>query len=243
MITGAFNAAIYQPLYNGLVFLVDIVPGHDVGLAVIALTVVVRIIIYPLSQRAVESQQALKKIAPEVEALKKTYPANSPEQARAIFALYKERKVRPFAGIGLLLVQLPILIGLYLVFAHGGLPTVDVSKLYGFVPTPESVDMFFLGLMDMGASHNIVLAILTAITQYAYTRLSLGPVKEHIAESSFSGDMARSFDTQARYILPAIIGIISYTVVAAAPLYWVTSNIFMIGQEYAGGRRFRLNEE
>lgn len=242
MISAAFHAVVYQPLYNGLVYLVGVVPGHDVGLAVIALTIAVRIIIYPLSQRAVQSQQALKKIAPEIEVLKKKYPDNSPEQAKAIFALYKERDVHPFAGIGLLLIQLPVLIGLYLVFAHGGLPSIDLGQLYAFIPAPGGVDMFFLG-MDMGASHNILLALLTVMTQFAYTRLSLGPVKEHVAESSFSGDMARTFDTQARYILPLIIGVFAYSIVAAAPLYWVTSNLFMIAQEYAGGRRFRLKEE
>lgn len=242
MISAAFHGVIYEPLYNGLVYLIGIMPGHDAGLAVIALTVAVRVIIYPLSQRAIRSQQALKKIAPEVEALKKKYPDNSPEQARAIFALYKERNVRPFASVGLLFVQLPILIGLYVVFAHGGLPEIDVSKLYSFIAPPTGVDMHFFG-MDMSAPHNWILAALTVVTQFIYTRLSLGPVKEHVAESSFSGDMARTFDTQARYILPVIIGVFAYSVVAAAPLYWVTSNIFMIVQEYAGGRRFRLKEE
>jgi YidC/Oxa1 family membrane protein insertase len=241
MISAVFHAVVYEPLYNGLVYLIGIAPGHDAGLAVIALTVAVRAIIYPLSQRAIRSQQALKKIAPEIEALKKQYPDNSPEQARAIFALYKERNVRPFASIGLVFVQLPILIGLYVVFAHGGLPEIDASKLYSFVPSPAGVDMRFLG-MDMAAAHNWILAVLTIVTQFIYTRLSLGPVKEHVAESSFSGDMARTFDTQARYILPIIIGVFAYSVVVAAPLYWVTSNIFMIVQEYIGGRRFRPNE-
>lgn len=242
MIGAAFHTIVYEPLYNGLVYLIGVVPGHDAGVAVIALTILVRVIIYPLSQRAIRSQQALKKIAPEIELLKKKYPDNSPEQARAVFALYKERNVRPFASIGLLFVQLPVLIGLYVVFAHGGLPGIDASKLYSFVLPPAGVDMQFFG-MDMGASHNWILAVLTIVTQFIYTRLSLGPVKEHVAESSFSGDMARTFDTQARYILPVIIGIFAYSVVAAAPLYWVTSNIFMIVQEYAGGRRFRLKEE
>lgn len=243
MISAVFDTVVFEPLYNGLMYFVGIMPGHDVGLAVITLTVVVRVIIYPLSQRAVESQQALKKIAPLVEELKKKYPTNSPEQARAVMNLYKEHNVRPFAGIGLLLIQLPILIGLYLVFAHGGLPTVDAARLYSFIDTPTAVNMWFLGVMDMGAAHNITLTLLTIATQFAYTRLSLGPVKEHVAESSFSGDLARSFDTQARYILPLIIGVFAYSIVAAAPLYWITSNICMIAQEYAGGRRFRLNEQ
>ena len=58
-------------------------------------------------------------------------------------------------------------------------------------------------------------------------------------EASFSDDMAKSMDVQARFVLPAVIGVIAYTVVAAAPLYWVTSNSFMILQEYLAGRRFK----
>lgn len=239
MISAAFHAVVYDPLYNGLIFLVDIIPTHDVGIAVIVLTIIVRIFMIPLSRRAVESQLALKKIQPEIEELKKKYPKNSVEQSQAIFALYKERGVHPFASIGLLLIQLPILIGLYLVFAHAGLPEVDQGLLYSFVPTPEQVNMFFLGFVDMAAKYNIVLAALAAITQFIYTRLSMGPRGEQSAgEATLSGDMAKSFDIQARYVFPILIGGISFTITAAAPLYWVVSNTFMIVQEYAMGRRF-----
>src|SRR3954470_16886321 len=113
MISAVFHALVYNPLYNGLVFLVGAIPTHDVGLAVIALTIIVRVILFPLSKRAVASQMAMKKITPEVEALKKKFKNNSPEQSQAIFALYRERGVHPFAGVGLLLLQFPILIGLY----------------------------------------------------------------------------------------------------------------------------------
>lgn len=239
MIGTIFHAIVYDPLYNGLVFLVDVLPGNDVGLAVIALTIFVRIILFPLSRRVVESQLAMKKIQPEIEELKKKHPKNSPEQSQAIFALYRERGIHPFASIGLLLIQLPILIGLYLVFAHGGLPEVDTGLLYPFIDAPAALNMFFLGFVDMAADHNIVLALLAAITQFIYTRLSMGPRGEQSAgEATLSSDMAKSFDIQARYVFPLIIGGISYTIIAAAPLYWVTSNIFMILQEYATGRRF-----
>jgi YidC/Oxa1 family membrane protein insertase len=207
-------------------------------LAVIALTVAVRIILFPLSKRAVESQLAMKKVAPEIEELKKKYP-DSAEQSKAIFALYKERGIHPFSSVGLLLLQLPVLIGLYWVFANGGLPTIDSSLLYPFVHVPETVNMEFLGIMDMAKNHNIILAILAAVTQFGYTRLSMGPRGSQSAgEATMSSDMAKSFDIQARYVFPVIIGVISYTIIAAAPLYWVTSNIFMILQEYASGRRF-----
>lgn len=239
MISPLFHIIIYDPLYNALVFLVDVIPTHDVGLAIIALTVFVRFVIYPLSKNAIQSQIAMKKAVPEVEALKKKYKKNSPEQTQAIFAYYREHNIRPFAGIGLMLVQLPILIALYWIFAMGGLPQVDTKILYSFVPQPETVNMFFLGFVDMSAKHNLGLALLTVVTQFIYSRLSMGPrVGKTAIEESLSNDVARSFDLQMRYVLPVVIGFVVYVVAAAAPLYFVTSNIFMIAQEYLAGRRF-----
>ncbi|RJQ33448.1 membrane protein insertase YidC [Candidatus Parcubacteria bacterium] len=231
---------IYVPLYNGLIFLVDKVPGHDVGIAVILLTIVVRIVLFPLSKRAVESQLAMKKVAPEVEQLKKKHKDNPVEQNKAIMALYKERGIRPFSGFGLLLLQLPILIALYYMFTHGGLPEIKSEILYSFVSAPESVDMQFLGFIDMSAAHNIVLAILVAISQFLYTRISMGSTakQESAVEASLSNDLAKSFDFQARYVMPVIIGTVGYFFPAVASLYLVTANIFMIGQEFLSGRRF-----
>jgi len=240
MIGAAFNTLVYEPLYNGLVFLVGVVPAHDVGIAVIVLTIAVRIVLFPLSKRAIATQIQMKQIAPQVEALKEKYKDRREEQGRAILALYREHGVRPFASFALLLVQLPILIGLYWVFSHGGLPEVNASGLYSYVPLPETVDMIFLGIAMDG--HSIILAFLTGATQFLYTRLSMGRRLPTPASKpggpSFSVDMARSFDLQVRYILPVTIAVISYYVVAAAPLYWATSNLFMIGQEYLMGRRF-----
>lgn len=242
MISYIFHLVIYDPLYNGLVFFVGIIPSHDMGLAVIALTIVVRIIIYPLSKRAIESQLAMKKIAPAVEEIKKKHKSNSAEQSQAIFALYRERGVHPFASFGLLLIQFPVLIGLYWVFLNGGLPVIDGSLLYSFVAVPASVNMEFLGYVDMAGNHNLVLAVLIALSQLAYSRLSMGPREKTLegspVEASLSGDMAKSFDLQARYVFPAMFGVISYFVASAAPLYWLTSNLFMIGQEFASGKRF-----
>jgi len=239
MISTVFHAVIYDPLYNVLVYLVGILPTHDVGIAVVAVTILVRVVIYPLSRRAVQAQIAMKKIAPEVDVLKEKYKNDREAQSRAIFALYKERDVHPFASVGLLFIQLPILFALYWIFARGGLPHIDSGLLYSFVAVPKGVNMEFLGIVDM-AGHNIILAALAAISQGVYTRLSLGSPKVHDAniEASFSNDMARSFDTQARYVMPVLIGIVGFSVVAAAPLYWLTSNLFMIFQEYLAGRRF-----
>lgn len=240
MISAAFNTLVYTPLYNGLIFLVDIMPAHDVGFAVILLTVLTRIILFPLSRRAIETQAKMREIAPEVEKVKEKFKDKREEQGRAILALYREKGVRPFASFLLLFVQLPILIGLYWVFSHGGLPEVDGNVLYSFIPAPEHVDMLFLGIFPMNG-HSIVLALLAGASQFVYTRLSMGPrlPASRPPGESFSSDMARSFDLQVRFFLPVMIAVISYYVVAAAPLYWLTSNLFMIGQELYMGRRFK----
>ena len=239
MISSFFHAVVYDPLYNALVFLVGVIPTHDMGLAVILLTFIIRVILYPLSRRVVESQMAMKKIAPEIEELKKKHKSNSPEQSQAIFALYRERGIHPFSGLAIMLIQLPILFGLYFVFIGSGFPKVDSSILYSFVHAPSLVNMEFLGFVDMGQGHNIILALLAAVTQLIYARLSMGPRGSQTAgEASLSSDLAKSFDLQARYMFPALIGVAAYYLPAAAPLYYLTSNVLMIAQEYMSGRRF-----
>src|SRR3989344_1438093 len=186
----------------------------------------------------------LSELGSEIEELKKKYKKEPQEQGRAIFALYRERGVHPFSGFALILIQIPVLLGLYWVFAHGGFPQIDSETLYSFVPAPADIKMYFLGMLDMAAPHNAILAFLVALSQLFYSRLSMGPRDATSpVEATLSSDMARSFDLQARYVFPLLFGVISYFVVAAAPLYWLTSNLFMIGQEFATGRRFNPKQE
>ena len=238
MISHFFHIGVYQPLYNALIWLVDRVPFHDMGLAIILLTLMVRVVLYPLSKRAIESQKKMKEVAPDIEKLKEKHKDDSRAQSEAIFSLYREKEIRLSAGFILILVQLPILIALYWIFALSKLPTIDTSLLYSFIVVPASVNTNFLGISLTG--HSIVLAVLVVMTQMLYTRLAMGPripppVKK---TTSFSEDMASSFDLQARYFLPVMFGFFAYYVVAAAPLFWVTGNIAMIAQEYWSGRRF-----
>jgi membrane protein insertase Oxa1/YidC/SpoIIIJ len=106
MIGSVFHAAIYDPLYNGLVFLVGLIPTHDVGTRHSRTHHIVRFILFP-SPEAVQAQLAMKEIAPEVEELKQKHKDNKEEQSKAIFALYKERGIHPFAGFALVLTAVP----------------------------------------------------------------------------------------------------------------------------------------
>lgn len=230
MIIEAFNTFIFNPLYNGLVFLIGVVPYADVGLAVIALTVVVKVILFPLAHRVAHMQVKIRKLAPELEELKEEYKDDKQEQTLKIMALYKKHNIRPFLSILVIFIQLPIILGLYWVFFRGGLPEIRMDLLYSFVSVPSMINMHFLGLVDMGG-RSIVLALLAGVTQFVHSLYALPKPKPRSETPSIKEDLAHSFHIQMKYVMPLIVVGISYTISAAIALYWATSNIFAIGQE------------
>lgn len=239
MISSFFHTIIYQPLYNALVFLLSVVPYADVGIAVIVLTVIVKFILFPLSQRAMKTQAVVRKINPQLQELKKTHKDDPQEQARQTIALYKKHGVHPLSGFLTLFIQLPIIIGLYFVFWRGGLPDIDVAELYRFVSTPEEVKMAFLGLVPMDG-RSFILAALAGITQFIHARMSI-PVPEKRG-SSLADDITYSINLQMKYILPVIVAGIAYTISAAVALYLTTSNLFSIAQERIVRRKLAKEE-
>jgi len=230
MEAGFFSTVFYQPLYNTLVLILAAVPGANVGVAIITLTVVVRTVLLPLSHKSVVSQARMRSLAPHLEKIKEKHKDNKQEQARKTMALYKEHGINPFSGCLLVLVQLPIIFALYLVFFKG-LPNLNAEHLYSFVSLPETVSMMFLGVML--SKKSIIFALFAAITQYYQIKLSIPAIApaEAGAKPSFKDDFARSFNVQMRYMLPVIVFGISYSISAAVALYWTTSNIFSIAHE------------
>lgn len=230
MIKDAFNTIVFTPLYNGLVFFIDHVPFADVGIAVVLLTLLVKFILLPLAHKAIRTQALMRTIGPEITAIREKNKDNREAQARQTMALYKEKGVNPFSGFILILIQLPIIFGLYWVFFKGGLPVINIDILYSFITPPRTVNMEFLGLIDM-AGKSLILALLAGITQFFHARLSLPALQARGEKQSFKDDLARSFHIQMRYVLPVIVAVIAYTISSAVALYWLTSNIFAIGQE------------
>ena len=236
MFSTFYSAVIYDPLYNSLIFLINTVPYADVGIAVVLLTIAVKLVLLPLAHIAIRSQIGMNSIKPQIEAIRDKYKKDKQEQARQTMSLYKEKNINPFAMLVPLIIQIPIIFGLYWVFFRGGLPEVNADLLYSFVSVPEMVNMQFLGLIDMGGK-SIIFGLLAGISQYIYTKLSFPKLETKSKEQSFKNDLARSMHIQMRYVLPVVVGVISYTISAAIALYWTTSNIFSIGQEIFVRRR------
>ena len=224
-----FKVVFYQPLYNGLVFLMDVIPGADAGIAVIALTVIVKLVLFPLSKRSIETQFSMRRFQPELDELKKKYASDREGYARATMAFYKEKRINPFSSFFLLLIQLPVIISLYYVFFRGGLPEINEVLRYAFIPSPE-VSMEFLGLIDI-AGKSITLAALAGITQFFQVKLALPPPAPGTRDGSFQGELMHGMHMQMKYVMPIVAAVVAYTISGAVALYWTTSNLFAIGQE------------
>ena len=108
-----FNALIARPIFNLLILILAFLPGHNLGVAIIIFTVLVRTAMYPLLKKQLHHAIAMKKLQPEMRRIKKEAAGDKQKESRLMMELYKEREVNPFASVGIILVQLPILIGLY----------------------------------------------------------------------------------------------------------------------------------
>jgi len=229
-----WHTFFFDPIYNGLVFFIDVFPGGDVGLAIVAITLVVKFLLLPLSIKAAKMQKVVRELEPKMAEIKEKHKDDREALARATMAMYKEAGINPFSGIFLMLLQIPIVIALYYAVYSGGgvpLPGINTDLLYSFVPSPQAVDMIFLGLVDI-ADKSLPLAILAGVTQFIHAHLSLPkpePRKEGVVD--MKADFARSMNMNMRYVLPVIIGVVAYTLSASIALYFTVSNLFAIAQE------------
>lgn len=228
MSEGIFGTLVTTPLYNGIVFLMQIMPWADLGIAVIIFTVAIRLILFPLAQSSLRTQMVAQKIQPEIDKLREKHKDNPQEQARAIMEVYRTNRINPFSSIFFLFIQIPIIFGLYFMFLKSGLPIVNEAFLYSFVNGPEHASTLFLGLVDMTA-RSIPIAVLAGITQFIQARLMKTP--EPKKEGSFGHDFMKGLQFQMKYIFPVIIVFVSAALPASIALYWTTSNLFSIAQE------------
>lgn len=222
-----YHALFFDPLYNFLIALFKIIPWADAGLIIIILTVVVRLVLFPLSRKAVLTQVKMAEIGPDLNEIKEKYKGNNEEQARRTLALYKEKGVNPFSGILVIIIQLPIIFALYQIFLH--FPEVNPEFLYSFISVPENLSTTFLGFMDLTAK-SAVIALLAAVSTYFQFLVSMKGQK--VPEgNSFGDNLTRSMQKQMKYFFPIIVFFISYQISGVIALYWLTTNIFSIGQE------------
>lgn len=222
--TALYTELLYRPLLNLVVFLYNIIPGHDFGLAIIVLTAVVRVVFLPLTVKSVLSQRALNKINPKVKEIKEKHKNNPTGQQAAILQLYKDNNVNPVAGCLPLLVQFPILIALYQVFNSGFKPE-NLTLLYSFIHNPGLVNEIFIGIVNI-TKPNYLLTIMAGALQFLQAR--------QMADSNKNAEMSKemtALNSQMLYFFPIIIIIIGWNLPAGLMLYWITTTALSIAEQ------------
>ena len=221
-----FNEALYRPLFNGLIFLYNIIPLHDFGVAIILLTIIIRLVLYPLNQKAITSQKALGELQPQIKEVQAKYPTDKVKQSQALMELYKKNKINPASGCLPILIQLPILIALYQVFWNGLKPE-SLTALYSFIAHPAQVNPLFLGFMNL-ANSNYVLAILAGIFTFWQSKMMVSFQPNAGKGSDFSAAMNK----QMAYFMPLFTVFIAWNLPAGLSLYWVVTTLAGILQQY-----------
>ena len=222
-----FRIVLYTPLFNALIFFSNFMPNHDLGLAIIVLTVVIRFLFFPLSIKSQRSQRALNTINPQIQAIKEKHKHDQAAQGAAMMQLYKENNINPIAGCLPLLIQLPILIALYRAFI-AGLNPQSLTMLYPFVHNPGVINPLFLGFLSI-SGRNIILALVAGLLQFIQAKQSMNYMK---ASGAGSNPSLQALNTQMLYFFPIMIVIIGWNLPAGLILYWITTTTFSIGEQF-----------
>jgi len=230
MLSNFFNTFLYQPLFNALVLLYEYLPGHDFGIAIILLTLLIKVLFYPLGTQAIRSQKTLSELQPKIKEIQKKYKDNKEAQAKATMELYQEAKISPFSGCLPILIQLPILIALYRVFWKGLIPE-ELAMLYPFVPSPGEISPYFLGIVNL-AKANTIFAILAGALQFIQTKMAAPKSDKSSQKESQTGQFSDILQKQSLYFFPFFTVIILLRLPAAIGLYWIATTVFSILQQY-----------
>lgn len=227
-----FHITLWQPLFNLLILFYLLIP--NLGVAIILLTLLIRIILYPLQNKAAKSQLALQEIQPKLKEIQKKYKDNKEEQAKAMMTLYKTEKINPFSGFLVMLIQFPVLIVLYRLFWQG-MQEENFHYLYSFIQRPETINSVFLGI-DMNAPSTI-LAILVGIAFFIQAKLSAPPKTKKSDKQGAGAMFGEMFQKQMMYVFPIFIVFILLRLPSALGLYLLISGAFTALQQYLVKRK------
>ena len=227
-----FNTFLVEPLFNLLATIYAVLPFHDFGVAIILLTILVRLLLWPLVNKQLHSQRALQELAPDLARIRTEAKGDKALEGKMTMELYKEREINPFASFLPLLIQLPIFFALFIVLrdvvkpgeiAHLAYePVKQLGAIASIISGNVKFDPQMFGLIDL-AKPSPILAILAGAAQFFQTK-QLTP--KHQAQ-----------DTQAQimktmtYLFPFMTFFIGLTLPSALALYWVVTSGMAILQQ------------
>ncbi|MFA5132261.1 MAG: membrane protein insertase YidC [Candidatus Paceibacterota bacterium] len=225
-----FHTFFYEPVYNLLVAVLTYTPLHDIGAAIVIVTLLVKGLLLPLNLSALRSQYVMKRLEPEMNKIKELQKINPHDASKQMVELYKREKINPFASLFVVVIQIPVFFALYFVFSKG--LHNDPSSLYSFFTFPETLHTNAFGLFDV-TKKNIVVAILAGISSYFLARRQTATMvsKKEAHEENFQDQFMKSMKIQLLYVLPVIIAVSAAVLPSALALYWFISNLVGYAQD------------
>ncbi len=237
-----WTSVFYQPLYNVLFLLLKVVPGTDLGLAIIILTIIIRTILLIPSQRALKSQRKLQEIQPKLKHIREKHKGNEEAIARETMAIWKEHKVNPFGSCLPLIIQIPVLIALFYV-VRDGLNPDDAYLLYNGLSTfPfKSINVNFLNILDLTKINFYILPLIVGALQFLQMKLSIVKSGDKKTNQKDEKKKAKSememVNSSMTYVMPIMIAVFTAGVPAGVGLYWGVSTLYGIVQQIVVNRQ------
>jgi len=218
MLLNIYHAVVYQPILNLLVFFYNFIPGNDLGIAIILLTIVIKVAFAPLFVKSIKSQRAIQSLQPKIDELKEKYKDNKEKLGQAMMQLYKDEKINPLSSCLPLLVQLPFLFAVYSVF-RAGLSNGSLDLLYSFMPNPGTLNPIAFGFLDL-SERSIVLAVLAGLAQFWQSKMLLAK-KPQQQKPGTQENFANAMTKQMTYMMPVVTVVIGISLPAGLTLYWL----------------------
>lgn len=236
-----YNTLIYEPLFNALIWFYHIIPGNNMAIAIIVLTLLIKTLLLWPSFSAIRAQKQLQETQPKIDAIREKYKDDKEELGKKLMEFYKTNKVNPFASCLPLIIQLPILLALYRAFFRGLqvdaetgiLQSEQVQRLYGWLAeiystTPLETVAFGV---DLAAPHNIILAVLAGGAQYLQAKSMQARKPEVKSDGAKDENAAAMVTKQMTIILPIMTVVFGYQFPAGVTLYWLVSTVYSYIQQ------------
>lgn len=238
-IVKAFRTFITKPFLNFLILSASFLPDHNLGIAIIILTLLVKMLLFFPTQHAMEGQKKMQLLQPQLNALKKQHAGDSARLHQETMKLWKEHRVNPLQSFLPMLLQFPILIGLFYVIQDGVHLELARHLLYpAYQDLPWTFGMRFL-FFDLTKPDWYVFPALLVALQFLQMKLSFAQARKKAAregkESAPSKEQAMQQNIML-YALPVMVGVFAFQFPAAVSLYWGVSTLFAIGQQMVVNR-------
>lgn len=244
MWNGLMGRFLYVPIFNILILLYTYIPGHDLGLAIITLTIIVRLILHPSYVSTLKSQRDMQRIQPYIAKIREEYKDDPKKQNEEIMKVYQEHRVNPFSSCLPLIIQLPLVLALYRVFV-AGLDHASLVHLYTWFPNPPTeLNTIFLrftensNLMIDLTQRSIPLAILAGVAPMIQGWLTIKyPTTKSTGGMSYLTNLALLV-----VVFPLITFFIALSLPSALSLYWATATCVMIVEQQLARLQFLKQE-